>query len=77
MNDITSKDINHLWWTAYNANDARTAVLCQMAMGCEIPGWEQEPDADARREVERIIRQQHEAEKEAAQPDGPQAEAGQ
>jgi hypothetical protein len=51
------------------------------AAGCQVPGWELEPDPDARCEHERIIRRQREAEQEAARTPGPQAgreaEAGQ
>jgi hypothetical protein len=65
MTDVTDTDINRLWWKAYNANDPRTAVLCRQALGDEAPGWEQEPDREARREVERIIGQEREADREA------------
>lgn len=58
MDGITSEDINRLWWEAYNAGDSRTALLCGDALGNENVG--RAPDADARREVELIIRSRRE-----------------
>jgi hypothetical protein len=58
VDDVTSEDINRLWWKAYNAGDSRTALLCGDALGNEDVG--RAPDPDARREVEQIIRSRRE-----------------
>ena len=30
---ITNQDINHLWWTAYQAGDSATAITATEALG--------------------------------------------
>jgi hypothetical protein len=57
---ITDQDINHLWWTAYQANDSRTAITATEALG-NGPFGGADDIARARREAGEIIRARREA----------------
>jgi hypothetical protein len=71
---ITDQDINHLWWTAYQANDSRTAILATEALG-HGPFGGADDIARARRKAEEIIRARREC-GEWTEPPAPAADAG-